>query len=126
MADQGNQLNKIDHIVVLMMENRSFDNVLGWLYDENDQPSRGQTFDGVAGRNLSNPRSIPPDGNSVPVDKGTVMTDPYPDPNEPYDQVYSQMYGVEPPPCPIPITTATPSMNGFVIDYANAIGICDD
>lgn len=119
-TDNGNQLNKIDHIVVLMMENRSFDNVLGLLY-EKDQPPRGQTFDGVAGKNLSNPRSIPPDGNSVPVGKGKVMTDPYPDPNEPYDHVYSQMYGVEPPPCPIPITTATPPMNGFVVDYANAI-----
>jgi phospholipase C len=26
-------LKKIEHIVVLMMENRSFDNVFGWLYD---------------------------------------------------------------------------------------------
>lgn len=24
---------QIQHIVVLMLENRSFDNVLGWLYD---------------------------------------------------------------------------------------------
>ena len=24
-------LDKIDHIVVLMLENRSFDNMLGWL-----------------------------------------------------------------------------------------------
>jgi phospholipase C len=26
-------LKKIEHIVVLMMENRPFDNVFGWLYD---------------------------------------------------------------------------------------------
>jgi phospholipase C len=26
-------LKDIKHIVVLMMENRSFDNMLGWLYD---------------------------------------------------------------------------------------------
>jgi hypothetical protein len=89
MANDQNQLNRIDHIVVLMMENRSFDNVLGWLYDEKNPPPRNQTFEGVAGKNLSNPRSIPPDGNNVPVGKGTVMTDPYPDPNEPYDYVYS-------------------------------------
>lgn len=103
------------------MENRSFDNVLGWLYDENNKPPRNQTFDGVAGKNLSNPRSIPPDGNEVSVGKGKVMTDPYPDPNEPYDHVYSQMYGIEPPPPIIHNTTATPPMNGFVVDYANAI-----
>ena len=26
-------LSVFEHIVVLMLENRSFDNVLGWLYD---------------------------------------------------------------------------------------------
>jgi phospholipase C len=35
----GNSLSKIEHIVVLMFENRSFDNLLGWLYDPaNDAP----------------------------------------------------------------------------------------
>jgi phospholipase C len=123
MTNDGNQLNRIEHIVVLMMENRSFDNVLGWLYDDQNEPPRHQKFDGVANKNLSNPRSIPPDGDNVPVGKGKVMTDPYPDPNEPYDHVYSQMYGVEPPPFPIPNTNATPLMNGFVVDYANAIQV---
>jgi hypothetical protein len=104
-----------------MMENRSFDNVLGWLYDNENKPPRDQKFEGVFGKNLSNPRSIPPDGSNVPVGKGTAMTDPYPDPNEPYNHVYSQMYGVSPPPQIIPNTPATPSMNGFVVDYANAI-----
>ncbi|HKP36686.1 MAG TPA: alkaline phosphatase family protein [Pyrinomonadaceae bacterium] len=121
MSDAGNQLDQINHVVVLMMENRSFDNVLGWLYDNENKPLRGQQFEGVAGKDLSNPRSIPSDGNNVPVGRGTVMTDPYPDPHEPYDHVYSQMYGVSPPPNPIPNTTATPPMNGFVVDYANAI-----
>ena len=33
--------DKIDHIVVVMLENRSFDNLLGWLYaDSNNQPRR--------------------------------------------------------------------------------------
>jgi phospholipase C len=121
MANDQNQLNRINHIVVLMMENRSFDNVLGWLYDDENKPPRGQKFEGVFGKDLANPRTIPPDGNNVPVGKGTVMTDPFPDPNEPYDHVYSQMYGVSPPPKIIPKTTATPPMNGFVVDYANAI-----
>jgi phospholipase C len=34
---------KIDHVVVLMLENRSLDNVLGWLYssdEADDQPKR--------------------------------------------------------------------------------------
>ncbi len=34
----ASNLDKIDHIVVLMMENRSFDNMLGWLYDPDNPP----------------------------------------------------------------------------------------
>src|SRR5436305_2180007 len=119
----NNALNKIEHIVVLMMENRSFDNVLGWLYDPGNQPPfnevpRGQSFEGLSGKDLSNPR---PDGELVPVGKGTDMTDPFPDPNEPYDQVFAQMYNQNPPPTPIPNMTTSPDMQGFVINYAEAI-----
>jgi phospholipase C len=44
---------KFDHLVVLMMENRSFDHMLGRLY-HHDNPDpyhvipRGQVFDGVS------------------------------------------------------------------------------
>ena len=41
-----------EYIVVLMMENRSFDNLLGYLYEPGAVP-RGQAFDGVAGRDFS-------------------------------------------------------------------------
>src|SRR5262249_6346031 len=40
-------LDHIDHFVVLMLENRSFDNLLGGLYPD-DAPG-GQRFDGVLG-----------------------------------------------------------------------------
>jgi phospholipase C len=118
-----NQLSQINHIVVLMLENRSFDNILGWLYDDDNKPPfdkvpPGQTFNGVSGKDLSNPRS---GGGVAHVGKGTVMTDPFPDPHEPYDQVYAQMYNQNPPPTPIPDTTAQPNMQGFVINYADAI-----
>ncbi len=126
MPTGENALNRIDHIVVLMMENRSFDNVLGWLYDAHNKPPfdkvpPGQSFDGVSGKDLSNPRSLDGTGGDVRVGKGTVMTDPFPDPNEPYDHVYAQMYNDHSNPCPVPNMTTSPSMKGFVIDYANAI-----
>ena len=54
MANDQNQLDRINHIVVLMMENRSFDNVPGWLYDGENKPPRDQKFEGVFGKNLSN------------------------------------------------------------------------
>src|SRR5262250_2377266 len=33
----ANSLNQVDHIVVLMLENRSFDNMLGWQYGLDSQ-----------------------------------------------------------------------------------------
>jgi phospholipase C len=123
MTNSNNQLNRINHIVVLMLENRSFDNILGWLYDKDNKPPfdkvpRDQKFEGLSGKDLSNPR---PGGGVARVGKGKVMTDPYPDPFEPYKQVYAQMYSHNPPPDPIPNTTASPDMQGFVINYAAAI-----
>jgi phospholipase C len=122
MANSENLLNQIDHIVVLMLENRSFDNVLGWLYNgANQKPFNqvppGQTFEGLTGKEC-NPR---PGGGESCVGKGTVMTDPYPDPNEPYDHVFMQLYNYPTMPYPIPNLTNAPDMQGFVIDYANAI-----
>ena len=124
MADSSPLLNQIDHIVVLMLENRSFDNVLGWLYDQdNKEPfkevPRGQSFEGLSGKQPHcNPR---PDGGQTCAGKGTVMTDPYPDPNEPYDHVYTQMFNETCDREKIPNRTDVPSMDGFVNDYANAI-----
>jgi phospholipase C len=41
----------LDHIVVVLFENRSLDNVLGHLYG----PGDGKNFDGVIGKELTNP-----------------------------------------------------------------------
>jgi phospholipase C len=41
----------MDHIVVVMFENRSLDNVLGHLYG----PEDGKTFEGVIGRTSRTP-----------------------------------------------------------------------
>jgi phospholipase C len=47
----NNQLSSIDNIVVLMLENRSFDHMLGLLYSAsgNVSPS-GQPFEGLTGQ----------------------------------------------------------------------------
>ena len=41
----------LDHVVVVMFENRSFDNLLGRLYE----PGEVASFEGVIGKELSNP-----------------------------------------------------------------------
>jgi hypothetical protein len=57
MSATANSLSKIEPIVVLMLENRSFDNLLGWLYDpQNDPPFNvvPADFEGLCDKNLSN------------------------------------------------------------------------
>ena len=78
MADQSRD-NALDHVVVVVFENRSLDNVLGRLYG----PGDGKTFDGVIGKDLTNP--IPEwaehgaDRKVVPYTVATDMDSPNPD-----------------------------------------------
>jgi phospholipase C len=126
-------LQKIDHIVVLMLENRSFDNLLGFL---GALDPGGQKVNGVAGKDLSNP--IPeyaphPEGcKKVPVGVETKMTNPNPDPGEEYAHVNTQLFGrvipeqnryppfdAEPYNLPKRKSYTDAPMNGFVTDYIN-------
>ncbi|MDR5699911.1 alkaline phosphatase family protein [Agromyces aerolatus] len=120
-----------DHLVVVMGENRSFDNLLGWLYTPDTLPD-GQTFDGLAFGDYSN---TAPDGTVVPVhvyDGATdvVMRAPDPDPGEEYPHVNTQLFGIVDPPdnasLPVgdmsapynaPKPGESPKMNGFLQDY---------
>jgi phospholipase C len=123
MSNSTNPYSSIEHIVVLMMENRSFDNVLGWLYAPTNsspyqEPPGGQTFNGIYGNNLYNP--VPPDNKEVAIGQTTDNTNPTPDPGEDYIQVYGQLYNVNPPPAitdipPNPSTQA--NMLGFASNY---------
>jgi len=121
-----------DHVVVLMFENRSFDNLLGWLYTP-EQLAAGQTFDGLNQGSYSNRA---PDGTEVEAHVYTGATDeifgsPDPDPGEFYPHVNTQLYGVvDPPgnadinangiqaPYNAPAAGATATMSGFVHDYS--------
>src|SRR3954454_4826878 len=86
----GPPFGQFDHLVVLMLENRTFDNMLGYLYKPGQVP-RGQKFDGVAGKNLSNSA---PDGTKVPVSPGDpdVMDNPNPDPGEEYPHLNTAFF----------------------------------
>jgi phospholipase C len=72
----------LDHVVVVLFENRSLDNVLGHLYG----PEDGKDFDGVIGKNLSNPiPSWAEHGAArkvVPYTVATDMDSPNPDSGE--------------------------------------------
>jgi phospholipase C len=127
-------LSKFDHVVVLMMENRSFDNLLGNLYSPEDLVT-GKQF---AGLKFGGPyfNTVPDDikdghaGEKIFTYAAPDLTQPYPDPGEEYPHINTQLYGQlnrdnagklayqmkkpynlpNPTPCPA-------GMDGFVKDY---------
>src|SRR4051794_10887502 len=62
----------IDHVIVVMMENRSFDHLLGWLPNA-DGKQAGLTYNGPQGPQST--YSLPPDYTGCP----------HPDPTHSYD-----------------------------------------
>lgn len=125
----------MDHVVVVLFENRSFDNLLGRLY----QPGEVPAFEGVVGRELSNP--IPPwaehrSGHDVVAYAvSDTMDSPDPDPGEEYQHTNTQLFGrldeanrfkdatemVAPYNAPEPGQVAT--MDGFVADYVSFLTV---
>ena len=119
----------LDHIVVVLFENRSFDNVLGRLYG----PGDGKEFEGVLGRELSNP--IPEwaehgaGRREVPYTVATDLDSPNPDSGEEFYHTNTQLFGVldehnryrigeaVTAPWNAPEPGAIPTMDGFVADY---------
>ena len=105
---------QIEHVVVVMLENRSFDNMLGGLY-----PSL--TRDGLY-RGLRGDESNPvPGAPAATVFQGADDADtwicPYPDPGELFEDMNLQLFGqADPPP------GATPTMKGFAANYASQPG----
>jgi phospholipase C len=131
-------LAKIQHIVVVMLENRSFDNMLGWLYaDQGNVPPLNlpaqdpATFDGLlpsatsdAYWNPANADFFPPWGTAadkVFASSGTTgpapFTVPDPDPNELFPNFSFQIFGTQ-----TPAENQPPTMLGFLVDYLIATG----
>jgi phospholipase C len=119
----------MDQIIVVLFENRSFDNVLGHLYGPDD----AKPFDGVVGKDLSNP--IPDwaeygaDRKVVPYGVSEDLDTPNPDSGEEYFHTNTQLFNTldahnrfmigegATEPWNAPTEGATPSMDGFVTDY---------
>lgn len=119
----------MEHVVLVVFENRSLDNLLGRLYG----PQDGKKYEGVLGKDLSNP--IPEwaehgaDRKVVPYTVATDMDSPNPDTGEEFPHTNTQLYNIlseenrfklgpdisEPWNAPEP--GQTPTMDGFVTDY---------
>jgi phospholipase C len=111
----SNQLGSIEHIVVLMLENRSLDHMLGFLYAGSGNVSRsGQPFDGLTGRE-SNPDQSGQPVTVYPIDPAgsDVYFMPGANPGEGYINTDLQLFGQSPPPDPAAATNL-----GFVTNFA--------
>ncbi|MBK9115133.1 MAG: twin-arginine translocation signal domain-containing protein [Betaproteobacteria bacterium] len=123
-APEVDPLSRIDHVVVVMFENRSFDNVLGYLYSQGPAPAdwpavlpvppavpRSQSFEGLFGKSLDNqhaskkyaahPHAFDP--AAVPQ-KASDWSHPDPNPGEGFENAKEQIAGG--------------AMSGFVANYA--------
>ncbi|MFK4760958.1 alkaline phosphatase family protein [Microbacterium sp. ZW T5_45] len=122
-----------DHLVVVMGENRSFDNLLGYLYTSENLP-KGDRFEGLA---FGTHRNTAPDGTVVDAhiytgDTDRIMSLPDPDPGEEYPHVNTQLFGTVDPagnadlsaeqmtaPFNTPSHGEKATMSGFLHDYIN-------
>ncbi len=102
----------IRHVVVLMLENRSFDHMLGFL----------GVGDGLTGNefNLVDPAN--PASERVPVSNDAAYLgdfgSPAVDPSHEHTDVDRQLFDASPPPNPLPATTS----NGFAKNYGSLPG----
>ena len=124
-AAAGNQLPRLNCIVQLMLENRSFDQMLGFLYQDsnNVSPLTGQPFEGLTGNETNpDPRNrlvkVFPIGTpnpDVPAAVGRPYFIPGCDPGEQFQDVNDQLFGQDPAPA------SPPTNQGFVQNFAISI-----
>ena len=105
----------IEHVVVLMLENRSFDNMLGGLYPTKTQAEyRG--LNGISEQDKSNPL-CPPSQERVTVADQATWIMPFPDPGELFEDMNEQIFGTS-----SPAPGAPPTMQGFACNYSRQPG----
>jgi phospholipase C len=112
----ANQLGSVEHIVVLVLENRSFDHMLGFLYADsgNVSPLTKQPFAGLTGNEFNSDAA----GASVPVSAlaettANVYFMPGADPGEGFAATNVQLFGQASPAAGVSATNT-----GFVTDFA--------
>lgn len=114
----ANQLGAIKHVVQLMLENRSFDQMLGFLYESNGNKSAtGQPFEGLTG----DESNVDDSGTEVAVFKITPDSrHPYfmpgADPGEGFQNTNIQLFSTDDPD-----PGTVPTNGGFIRNFKTAI-----
>ena len=127
-------MNKIEHVVLLMLENRSFDSLLGWLYDDKRAPAKHipalkpgeHAYEGLYGGlyGLSQQEFLQAYENVdatgkikiSPIRGAKVLNVPNIAPGETFAEVTTQLFGKE-----HPGDQDKPTMKGYVRDYTNLL-----
>jgi phospholipase C len=115
-----NSLSSVERIVVLMLENRSFDHMLGFLYTDTGNVSpAGHPYEGLTGSE-SNPASPGPPFTVFRIGPGTpnAYYMPGADPGEGYMATNDQLFGSD----TAPASSSPPSNDGFIKDFAYTLG----
>ncbi len=114
----ANQLSSIKYLVQLMLENRSFDQMLGFLYESTGNKSpTNQPYEGLTG----NESNLDDTGRAIQVYK-IDNTAPHPylmpgaDPGEGFYNTNYQLFSTD-----NPVQGATPANSGFVINFKASI-----
>lgn len=106
-AGNSGALDNIQHIVVLMLENRSFDSLLGKLYPKT------AGFNGLAGSESNLVNGLPVTVWNSPGTDVATMSIPTPDPGELYTDITTQLFGTNQP-----TSGSAADMSGFARNYA--------
>ena len=117
-------MDKIDHVVLLMLENRSLDSLLGWIYEDDEPalviqpPEPGERrFDGLQGLDptafQNEAMGVKP---SPPIRGASGLNVPFVDPGESFEHVNVQLFGER-----WPESGATPNMKGYLRDYVDVL-----
>jgi phospholipase C len=124
-------LPSIKHVVVVMFENRSFDNTLGWLYAGDTPPpqqflpaANAAPFNGL-NPGLWNPSNADFFTGAAPdkvfvTSKAPGMSTPDVDPEEEFNHVSAQIFGGEDEQ---PSASPAFPMMGFLIDYQQKVNL---
>jgi phospholipase C len=113
----SNQLSNVKHIVQLMLENRSFDQMLGFLYDGKKQTPAGVPFEGLTG----DESNLDASGRAVRVSKinpksANAYFKPGADPGEGFYNTNLQLFEAHDPK-----HNAKATNQGFVVNFKAAI-----
>ena len=116
-------MGQIEHVVVLMLENRSHDSMLGWLYeDPNDPPALivgpDGPYRGLQGLDLGSftNKALNDTLSASPTRGAQGFTSPIVDPGEEFEHVNEQFWGANPPP-----ETKPPTMSGVLSDFVSVL-----